>query len=141
MGEKHATGGTKRRLEISGLLVTIAPWLSHTYLPVRCSSGPPCPPCASDSPRSVTPLGTGGIFLFSCVVEITLIRWHLEKNRSVASDKLNQILNSKWVDLFKMAKLIKINNEGEKLPMCWRGLDRNLIKGINALTTTQERLF
>lgn len=45
---------------------------SDTHLPVRCSSGPPCPPCSSDSPRSVTPLGTGGTFRFSCVVKITV---------------------------------------------------------------------
>lgn len=51
---------------------TDADALVNTHLPVRCSSGPPCPPCSSDSPRSVTPLGTEGIFRFSCEVRITV---------------------------------------------------------------------
>lgn len=67
--QQEAQSGPERALDSSS---QSCPFFSHTYLPVRCSSGPPCPPCASDSPRSVTPLGTGGIFRFSCVVEITV---------------------------------------------------------------------
>lgn len=65
-------------------------FLSHTYIPVRWSSGPPCPPCSSNSPRSVTPLGTGGIFRFSCVVEITVS--HYDNN-----NKHQLYLNLHWV--------------------------------------------
>lgn len=72
-GESVSSKKLIYRLEPArGWTSQITPSLSHTYFPVRCSSGPPCPPCSSDSPRSVTPLGTGGIFRFSCVVRITV---------------------------------------------------------------------
>lgn len=36
------------------------------YLPVLCSSGPWCSACSSSSTWQAVPLGTPGIFLFSC---------------------------------------------------------------------------
>lgn len=71
---EQATGrrGQRQVQRAPGCTSRTMRFLSHTYLPVRWSSGPPCPPCSSDSPRSVTPLGTGGIFRFSCEVKITV---------------------------------------------------------------------
>lgn len=39
---------------------------SRAHLPVLCSSGPWCSACSSSSTWQAVPLGTPGIFLFSC---------------------------------------------------------------------------
>lgn len=44
-----------------------------------------------------------------------------------------------WVIQNGRSELIKINNEGEKLPMCWREFDRNLGKGITVCFALPER--
>ncbi len=98
--------------------------LTHTHthtlqtdLPVRCSSGPPCPPCSSGSASS--PLGTAGIFLFSCYIRHRQRKLREECLQWYSSNVLVSVVLNLWLYMLTTAIFSRLNMQTFVFRQLW----------------------